>query len=735
MVKFIRLSIFFLFVNLFVQSFLSAQVAGKNPFVLPDSLILARHEKNLPLNIFLNKNWKFSTEDNPSFASPDFDDSAWPSDNIAGFMDSLSVVMDWDKFVWMRLTIYPDSSFYNLPWWLYYYSVSPGEIYLDGKLLAAFGQPSPERQEEVTPVFFANQPPFIMLPILEKKEKVVLAVRWSAHKTTKITELFPGTFKEYGPNMVLKSTDFSSEWYTDINQSYLRVFFGAGLLLLVIAIQAFSWWYTGNNLNRGILFVSLFLLIHLFASHPYIFGYSVNSVLIDTLLFNPLFLLLFMFFPWLASSMLGLTFPITNQRFTLIIVIALLVIMLGVLFVGTTFWGYWVLYLGIMAVSLVWLILVIVKAYKKKIQYRGIVALTYITPIGIVLFAFTIQVTGNYLGFDLNNFLQKYNLFSLLIIAVYVSIPVLTTFYIARQNIDILANLSLLVKERTTELEQSLHDLKSTQAQLIQSEKMASLGELTAGIAHEIQNPLNFVNNFSEVSAELMEELKGERLKVESERDESVEDEIIGDVIQNLEKINHHGKRADAIVKGMLEHSRSGSGVKELTDVNNLANEYLNLAYQSFKSKNKEVEITLITDLDSSIPKTELVQADIGKVLVNILNNAFYACTHSEFLIQNSELKPLVKVSTKNIGNKIEIKVSDNGPGIPDAIKDKIFQPFFTTKPTGQGTGLGLSLSYDIVKAHGGEISVRSSVGNESPVLNGGTEFIISLPVTISQNA
>ncbi|MCH6235773.1 ATP-binding protein [Cognataquiflexum rubidum] len=286
-------------------------------------------------------------------------------------------------------------------------------------------------------------------------------------------------------------------------------------------------------------------------------------------------------------------------------------------------------------------------------------------------------------------------------------------------------------------LESALTNLKSTQAQLIQSEKMASLGELTAGIAHEIQNPLNFVNNFSEVSAELMEELKGERLKVKSERSEIVEEEIIGDVIQNLEKINYHGKRADAIVKGMLEHSRSGSGARELTDVNTLANEYLNLSYQSFKSKNKEAEITLVTDFDSSVPKMEFVRADIGKVLLNILNNAFYACTERSRsegadkakLSQSSELwesyKPQVTVSTKSIGDKIEISIKDNGPGIPDSIKGKIFQPFFTTKPTGQGTGLGLSLSYDIVKAHGGELKVETKEGE-------GSVFQILLPTNHS---
>jgi len=213
--------------------------------------------------------------------------------------------------------------------------------------------------------------------------------------------------------------------------------------------------------------------------------------------------------------------------------------------------------------------------------------------------------------------------------------------------------------------------------------------------------------------------LKTQDIRPKTDANE-MEDEILEDIRQNLEKINHHGKRADAIVKGMLEHSRTGSGEKELTDINSLASEYLNLAHQSFKSKNKDIEITLTTDFDSSLPKIDLVRSDIGKVLLNILNNAFYAVGTGHAL----SLQPMVTVFTKNLGNAIEISISDNGPGIPSSIKDKIFQPFFTTKPTGQGTGLGLSLSYDIVKAHGGEISVHG------PIEGGGTEFRILLPFT-----
>jgi signal transduction histidine kinase/ligand-binding sensor domain-containing protein len=290
------------------------------------------------------------------------------------------------------------------------------------------------------------------------------------------------------------------------------------------------------------------------------------------------------------------------------------------------------------------------------------------------------------------------------------------------------------------ELEDSLNRLTATQSQLIQKEKLASLGELTAGIAHEIQNPLNFVNNFSEVSAELVDEIKETRAKSQESRpkteEDEIEDEILEDIKQNLEKINHHGKRADAIVKGMLEHSRASSGEKVLTDINALADEYLRLSYHGMRAKDKSFNAEYETHFDPNLPKVNVVPQDIGRVFLNIINNAFQACT-SSFDIQNS---PKVTVGTKlregspsslsrdlgraggSDGKWVEISISDNGPGIPDAIKDKILQPFFTTKPTGQGTGLGLSLAYDILKAHGGELVVESMAGQFA-------EFTIKLPV------
>lgn len=273
------------------------------------------------------------------------------------------------------------------------------------------------------------------------------------------------------------------------------------------------------------------------------------------------------------------------------------------------------------------------------------------------------------------------------------------------------------VQERTLALEQSLQNLKSTQALLIQSEKMASLGELTAGIAHEIQNPLNFVNNFSEVSSELIDDMQEELTKVDIEEAKA----ISNDLKQNLEKITHHGQRASNIVKGMLLHSRSSTGQQELTDINALCDEYIRLSYHGLRAKDKSFNTHFETDFDETIPKINIVPQDLGRVILNLVNNAFYAVNDRR---KKNEVGyvPKVDISTKMINSKIEILVKDNGNGIPQIIIEKIFQPFFTTKPTGQGTGLGLSLSYDIVKAHGGELIVKSKE-------NEGSDFIIHLPI------
>ncbi|GAA4424961.1 hypothetical protein GCM10023188_05400 [Pontibacter saemangeumensis] len=293
------------------------------------------------------------------------------------------------------------------------------------------------------------------------------------------------------------------------------------------------------------------------------------------------------------------------------------------------------------------------------------------------------------------------------------------------------------VIERTTEvvaqkeeLQSTLEHLKATQSQLIQKEKMASLGELTAGIAHEIQNPLNFVNNFSEVSSELVEELKQEAIADHKEEVLT----IAADLKQNLARIHQHGQRADGIVKNMLQHSRASSGEKQLTDINTLADEYMRLSYYGFRALEKEFTCTLSTSFDPKLKKVEVVPQDIGRVLLNLFNNAFYAVQQKQKLVHagaNGEERaymPKVSVSSRKSQSQVEIQVRDNGVGMPESVKHKIFQPFFTTKPAGQGTGLGLSLSYDIItKGHGGEMQVESREGEYS-------EFSIRLPYTTTFN-
>ena len=305
------------------------------------------------------------------------------------------------------------------------------------------------------------------------------------------------------------------------------------------------------------------------------------------------------------------------------------------------------------------------------------------------------------------------------------------------------------VAERTAELtkqndalETTLEQLKATQNQLIQSEKLASLGELTAGIAHEIQNPLNFVNNFAELSVELALELKEEVNKLPiPDKDKGLIEEILNDLTQNQEKINHHGKRASSIVKGMLEHSRASTGKKELTDINALADEYLRLSYHGLRAKDKNFNASMETHFETPLSKIDIIPQDIGRVLLNLFNNAFYAGLQKAKLGING-YEPKVTVSThflalatpKGVTSEgieeantegvgfIEIRVKDNGTGMPDSVKAKVFQPFFTTKPTGQGTGLGLSISYDIItKGHGGTIEIDTKEGEY-------TEFIIKLP-------
>jgi signal transduction histidine kinase len=297
-------------------------------------------------------------------------------------------------------------------------------------------------------------------------------------------------------------------------------------------------------------------------------------------------------------------------------------------------------------------------------------------------------------------------------------VMLLVAFILFKNNLE-KRKANVLLHHQKEKVETTLQELKSTQTQLIQSEKMASLGEITAGIAHEIQNPLNFINNFAQVNEEYIEEAKG---AIKSGKTDDAID-ILNNLEANQKRINQHGQRADSIVKGMLQHSRSSSGQKEPTDINALVDEYVRLSYHGWKAKDKFANITLKKSLDASIKTINVVPQDIGRVILNLTNNAFYAVSEKK-KTQPGEYEPTVEVSSAQFDHKVEIRIKDNGNGIPETAIKKIFQPFFTTKPTGQGTGLGLSLSYDIIsKEHSGAISVDSSPGE-------GAEFKIQLPLT-----
>jgi two-component system, NtrC family, sensor kinase len=379
--------------------------------------------------------------------------------------------------------------------------------------------------------------------------------------------------------------------------------------------------------------------------------------------------------------------------------------------------------------SAVFLTAIILCFYLKKEKIIGLIFIGF--AIGYAILIFWILMLQDFIPYSrvVNNLFMVQYMWWMIIFSLALELNINNyikeKYKAQKESLMNLEEKEKLILRQNEMLEQKVEErtraLKETQSQLVQREKMASLGELTAGIAHEIQNPLNFVNNFSEVNTDLIDEMKNELLA--GNKQEAIT--IANDIKENEQKINHHGKRADAIVKGMLHHSRSSSGQKELTDINALADEYLRLSYHGLRAKDKSFSATMETHFDPDLEKINIIQQDVGRVLLNLITNAFYSVAEKKKL-KGEEYEPTISVSTKKISPPlrdymVEIRVRDNGLGIPQKVLDKIYQPFFTTKPTGQGTGLGLSLSYDIIKAHDGEIKVETKEGEFA-------EFIIHLP-------
>jgi signal transduction histidine kinase len=500
--------------------------------------------------------------------------------------------------------------------------------------------------------------------------------------------------------------------------------FAVTILLLVVLLHLFMYLYVSEKkVNFAILVLSACLLLLSVALLSQ--GFSIRNfwlcIIFTSSVPNILIMVSGGLVPWVTYQVLGIPVPLFWKRFIFVPLFLMLFLALYPDFGSDSL----LLTVGLLFIifipSITGSILAIIKARKMKKGNIGIIAgslLMYPLTFIIMIIISVIFTYSYFLGYIVN----------VIIIVMLISMPVGMSIQQAKRFLQLHLKLDFLVKERTDELSKSLNELKSTQSQLIQSEKMASLGQLTAGIAHEIQNPLNFVNNFSEVNKELIDELK-EELAIGNNQSAN---EIADNIKENEQKINHHGKRAESIVKGMLLHSRGSSGHKEPVDINALCDEYLRLSYHGFRAKDKSFNADYRLEADKSLPKIEVVPQDIGRVLLNLINNAFYAVgapppPEGGIKERGTDYKPTVIVRTSSWnppsgGRGVKIIVKDNGPGIPDSIKDKIFQPFFTTKPTGQGTGLGLSLAYDIVKVHGGEIKVESKIDE-------GTQFIVQLPI------
>jgi signal transduction histidine kinase len=717
MKKLLFLGVLFLFfiVKTLAQT-ASGQVFHLNKSLEPDTLL---------------SGWKFHPGDDPHWANPGFDDSQWqpadPGTDITKFDQLKNAGVGW-----LRLHIRADSALTKERILARVSQYSASEIYLDGKLIQKYGyiDHNPAKTIAITPDG----------KLFELKLKAgvnhVIAVRLGSQSGILfISPLFIplSAFSMYVNGY--KEAKANSEDSSKLNQELLVMnSIAAGIFLILCFIHFF--YLVFDRSQRINLYYLIYCACILYVCFTFIFIFyqgHAESVSTNMLIFDAgtaVFCIAFLFLVLVVYVLFGYR---GRTVFKILVVLALATFFS---IVPEDIIGSYIASIVFPVVCMAEALRICILALKEKKRDAAII-------IPVICLYIILYVWEGLLD-------QTTVLATLLVYFVFLGLPIAIAIYLglktastnralkatlaevqtlSAQNIlkeqekqQILAEQNILlekqVNERTAELNQSLTHLKETQTQLIQSEKMASLGELMAGIAHEIQNPLNFVNNFSEVNAELIDEMQLEIEKGDLEEIKA----IALDIRENEKKINMHGKRADSIVKGMLQHSKASSGTKEPTNINALADEYMRLAYHGLRAKDKSFNAELTTHLDPKLPLINIVPQDIGRVLLNLFNNAFYA-VHEKQKTTGADYKPEVIVTTLTENGQVVIKVKDNGIGIADAIKEKIMQPFFTTKPTGEGTGLGLSLSYDIVvKGHGGTIQVNSIEGE-------GSEFIIQLPL------
>ncbi|WP_255050557.1 ATP-binding protein [Lacihabitans sp. CS3-21] len=657
--------------------------------------------------ILLDKGWKWHAGDSPDFAKADFDDSKWEGiDPTKDIFDLKNLSKNGDIF-WLRLPLFLSQSISKESLIMTIKQSGASEIFLDGKLVQQIGVIDKDKTQikAISP----GREPFSLR--LLPNQLHILAVRYAFQPNIKYGTHFANT------NSVLRvKINSLKSWHIEDqnqqNETNWNIVVAVIFATLCVLYFAFYLFFPSQKINlffaiyNGLQFLP-YGFSGFFTLKNVDFFYGFSNILIFTAVIASSFLLLAIY--RLFEQKIGIIFW--------------LVLILGIFSIFFSLYNYqwgWVVF-GIgfnFSINLELFRIAIVSFLKNKKGAWIIASGGFIFCVSWILFLYSNTKGGEM------ELISNFS-YALAQIAIPISVAINLGYNFAKTNISLqqkLLEVEVLSSEKQQILEsqneqldklvaQRTQELKASQAQLIQSEKLASLGELTAGIAHEIQNPLNFVTNFSEVSGELVDEMKEE---IEKGNTTEVK-EIAQDLKQNLEKINHHGKRASDIVKGMLGHSRNSTGEKELTDINAMADEYLRLSYHGLRAKDNTFISDFKTDFDENLPKIEVVSQDMGRVLLNLINNAFYATKGVK--------SPLVEIKTAGVENGIIVSIKDNGKGMSEETKAKIFQPFFTTKPTGEGTGLGLSLAYDIVtKGHGGTIEVESVEGE-------GTEFIVKLPI------
>ena len=678
------------------------------------------------LGIVFDKGWKFHAGDDKNWSDPAFNDSSWQNIDPTLLIGRVPQVSN-AQIGWFRLKLEVSRPLQGQMIAFQVYQIGASEIYLNGKLICKYGKVSSNYDQEET--FNPDGRPLTIQ--LGNEPEQVIAVRYSFNRQN--------WYKGHGLEvfyLAAKRPEFAWSDFDDTTNYFTQRCLVLGVFAILCLLH-FSIYLTYRQ-RKISLYLSLLNLggVCTFANGlMWHFLPHANFRFAEGTLFMVAAPCSFIFFLLMVHDLFD--HP-KKLPFKLLVALSILIIPLEFL----PDYGYTEVYLGSCGILVyIEITRISIIAFKRKkpgsklfLWGQSIAFLSFFSFNVIDIFGLNLSYNLQLIIVDIT-FLTPSVVFSILLGREFSKTNIslgqqlrqveeLSEKTIAqeieKQNLLASQNemLEQQVSERTSELSQSVINLKQTQTQLIQSEKMASLGELTAGIAHEIQNPLNFVNNFSDVSTELMGEMTEELEKGDLEEVRA----IASDVTQNLEKIRHHGKRADAIVKGMLEHSRSSTGKKELTNLNALADEYLRLAYHGLRAKDKQFNAELVTRFDNKLPNLDVIPQDMGRVLLNLFNNAFYA-VNQKAKTAVADYKPTIEVSTAKENGSILIKVKDNGNGIPEAIKDKIMQPFFTTKPTGEGTGLGLSLSYDIVvKGHGGSINVNTKEGEF-------TEFVVKLPL------